>query len=93
MLFISGSSSSPTHVISSVSRHWAFIIPCWELCVFVHAGSQKFISHLSGISGVQRQIVHCVEKTTGIVEEHFCDPLTRPEDNQTSCNKEPCPVM
>ncbi|XP_053177838.1 A disintegrin and metalloproteinase with thrombospondin motifs 7 [Scomber japonicus] len=44
-------------------------------------------------TGVQRQIVHCVEKTTGIVEEHFCDPLTRPEDNQTSCNKEPCPVI
>ncbi|KAM7424484.1 hypothetical protein PAMA_000702 [Pampus argenteus] len=44
-------------------------------------------------TGVQRQIVHCVEKTTGIVEEHFCDPLTRPDDNQTSCNKEPCPVI
>ncbi|KAM7405853.1 hypothetical protein PAMP_000273 [Pampus punctatissimus] len=47
----------------------------------------------SHAAGVQRQIVHCVEKTTGIVEEHFCDPLTRPDDNQTSCNKEPCPVM
>ncbi|XP_042265065.1 A disintegrin and metalloproteinase with thrombospondin motifs 7 isoform X1 [Thunnus maccoyii] len=44
-------------------------------------------------TGVQRQIVHCVEKTTGIVEEHFCDPLARPDDNQTSCNKDPCPVM
>ncbi|KAF3686676.1 A disintegrin and metalloproteinase with thrombospondin motifs 7 [Channa argus] len=43
--------------------------------------------------GVQRQIVHCVEKTTGIVEEHFCDPLTRPDDNQTSCNKDPCPAI
>uniref|UniRef100_A0A4W6F6H6 ADAM metallopeptidase with thrombospondin type 1 motif 7 n=1 Tax=Lates calcarifer TaxID=8187 RepID=A0A4W6F6H6_LATCA len=44
-------------------------------------------------TGVQRQIVHCVEKTTGIVEEHFCDPLTRPEDNQTSCSKDPCPAI
>lgn len=44
-------------------------------------------------SGVQRQTVHCVEKTTGIMEEHFCDPLTRPENNQTRCNKEPCPAM
>ncbi|XP_070769326.1 A disintegrin and metalloproteinase with thrombospondin motifs 7 [Enoplosus armatus] len=44
-------------------------------------------------TGVQRQIVHCVEKTTGIVEEHFCDPLTRPDDNQTSCNKDPCPAI
>uniref|UniRef100_A0A8D3D0H6 A disintegrin and metalloproteinase with thrombospondin motifs 7 n=1 Tax=Scophthalmus maximus TaxID=52904 RepID=A0A8D3D0H6_SCOMX len=44
-------------------------------------------------TGVQRQIVHCVEKTTGIVEEHLCDPLTRPDDNQTSCNKDPCPAI
>ncbi|TNN64901.1 A disintegrin and metalloproteinase with thrombospondin motifs 7 [Liparis tanakae] len=44
-------------------------------------------------TGVQRQIVHCVEKTTGIVEEHFCDPLTRPDDNRTSCSKTPCPAI
>ncbi|XP_033973053.1 A disintegrin and metalloproteinase with thrombospondin motifs 7 [Trematomus bernacchii] len=44
-------------------------------------------------AGVQRLIVHCVEKTTGIVEEHFCDPLTRPDNNQTSCNKDPCPAI
>uniref|UniRef100_A0A669DHA8 ADAM metallopeptidase with thrombospondin type 1 motif 7 n=1 Tax=Oreochromis niloticus TaxID=8128 RepID=A0A669DHA8_ORENI len=30
------------------------------------------------------QIIHCVEKTTGIVEEHFCDHLTRLDHNQTS---------
>ncbi|KAI3377426.1 hypothetical protein L3Q82_008615 [Scortum barcoo] len=44
-------------------------------------------------AGVQRKIVHCVEKTTGIVEEHFCDPVTRPDNNQTSCNKDPCPAI
>ncbi|XP_035008592.2 A disintegrin and metalloproteinase with thrombospondin motifs 7 [Hippoglossus stenolepis] len=44
-------------------------------------------------TGVQRQIVHCVEKTTGIVEEQFCDPSTRPDDNRTSCNKELCPAI
>uniref|UniRef100_A0A674MQ18 ADAM metallopeptidase with thrombospondin type 1 motif 7 n=1 Tax=Takifugu rubripes TaxID=31033 RepID=A0A674MQ18_TAKRU len=44
-------------------------------------------------AGVQRQIVHCVERTTGIVEEHWCDPLTRPDDNQTSCQKDPCPAV
>ncbi|XP_058484781.1 A disintegrin and metalloproteinase with thrombospondin motifs 7 [Solea solea] len=44
-------------------------------------------------TGVQRQTVYCVEKTMGILEEHFCDPLTRPDDNQTSCNKDPCPAM
>uniref|UniRef100_A0AAX7TGV9 ADAM metallopeptidase with thrombospondin type 1 motif 7 n=1 Tax=Astatotilapia calliptera TaxID=8154 RepID=A0AAX7TGV9_ASTCA len=44
-------------------------------------------------TGVQRQIIHCVEKTTGIVEEHFCDHLTRLDHNQTSCNKDPCPAI
>ncbi|XP_068597872.1 A disintegrin and metalloproteinase with thrombospondin motifs 7 [Brachionichthys hirsutus] len=44
-------------------------------------------------TGVQRQIVHCVEKTTGIMEGHMCDPSTRPADNQTSCNKDPCPAI
>ncbi|XP_054626711.1 A disintegrin and metalloproteinase with thrombospondin motifs 7 isoform X3 [Dunckerocampus dactyliophorus] len=44
-------------------------------------------------AGVQRQIVHCVERTNGIVDETFCDPLTRPDDNQTSCNKDPCPAI
>uniref|UniRef100_A0A667ZEZ3 ADAM metallopeptidase with thrombospondin type 1 motif 7 n=1 Tax=Myripristis murdjan TaxID=586833 RepID=A0A667ZEZ3_9TELE len=43
--------------------------------------------------GVQRQTVHCVEKTSGIVEEHFCDPSTRPDDKQASCNKELCPAI
>ncbi|KAL3993280.1 ubiquitin carboxyl-terminal hydrolase 26/29/37 [Sarotherodon galilaeus] len=44
-------------------------------------------------TGVQKQIIHCVEKTTGIVEEHFCDHLTRLDHNQTSCNKDPCPAI
>ncbi|XP_055070874.2 A disintegrin and metalloproteinase with thrombospondin motifs 7 [Misgurnus anguillicaudatus] len=44
-------------------------------------------------SGVRRQVVHCVERTSGIVEEHYCDPSSRPDDKQSSCNKEPCPAM
>ncbi|KAM4602953.1 A disintegrin and metalloproteinase with thrombospondin motifs 7 [Polymixia lowei] len=44
-------------------------------------------------TGVQRQVVHCVERISGIVEEHFCDPLTRPDDKQASCNKELCPAI
>uniref|UniRef100_A0A8C3JD34 ADAM metallopeptidase with thrombospondin type 1 motif 7 n=1 Tax=Calidris pygmaea TaxID=425635 RepID=A0A8C3JD34_9CHAR len=43
-------------------------------------------------TGVQRQIVHCVEKLAGIVEERFCDALTRPDDQQRTCNEEPCPA-
>ncbi|XP_077173731.1 LOW QUALITY PROTEIN: A disintegrin and metalloproteinase with thrombospondin motifs 7 [Paroedura picta] len=43
-------------------------------------------------TGVQRQIVHCVEKVAGIVEEQFCDVLSRPDDKQRSCSEEPCPA-
>uniref|UniRef100_A0A8C3CHR3 ADAM metallopeptidase with thrombospondin type 1 motif 7 n=1 Tax=Cairina moschata TaxID=8855 RepID=A0A8C3CHR3_CAIMO len=39
-----------------------------------------------------RQIVHCVEKLAGIVEERYCDALTRPDDQQRTCNEEPCPA-
>ncbi|KAM9311948.1 A disintegrin and metalloproteinase with thrombospondin motifs 7 [Gastrophryne carolinensis] len=42
-------------------------------------------------TGVQRQLVHCVEKMAGLVEERYCDSLTRPDDRQRSCNEEPCP--
>ncbi|KAM3927197.1 A disintegrin and metalloproteinase with thrombospondin motifs 7 isoform 2-T2 [Leptodactylus fuscus] len=42
-------------------------------------------------SGVQRQLVHCVEKVAGLVEERYCDSLTRPDDRQRNCNEEPCP--
>lgn len=47
---------------------------------------------LSVSPGVQRQIVHCVEKLAGIVEEQYCDTLTRPDDQQRTCNEEPCPA-
>ncbi|XP_010192321.1 PREDICTED: A disintegrin and metalloproteinase with thrombospondin motifs 7-like, partial [Mesitornis unicolor] len=43
-------------------------------------------------TGVQRQIVHCVEKLAGIVEERYCDALTRPDDQQRTCGEEPCPA-
>ncbi|KFW80291.1 A disintegrin and metalloproteinase with thrombospondin motifs 7, partial [Manacus vitellinus] len=43
-------------------------------------------------AGVQRQVVHCVEKLAGIVEERFCDALTRPDDQQRPCSEEPCPA-
>ncbi|XP_074862574.1 A disintegrin and metalloproteinase with thrombospondin motifs 7 isoform X2 [Carettochelys insculpta] len=43
-------------------------------------------------TGVQRQIVHCVEKMAGIVEERYCDSLTRPDDQQRTCSEEPCPA-
>ncbi|XP_067874310.1 A disintegrin and metalloproteinase with thrombospondin motifs 7-like isoform X2 [Heterodontus francisci] len=42
--------------------------------------------------GVQRQIVHCLEKIAGIVEEQYCDLITRPDDKQRSCHPEPCPA-
>ncbi|XP_069842594.1 A disintegrin and metalloproteinase with thrombospondin motifs 7 isoform X2 [Dendropsophus ebraccatus] len=42
-------------------------------------------------TGVQRQLVHCVEKVAGLVEERYCDSLTRPDDRQRNCNEDPCP--
>ncbi|TRZ11636.1 hypothetical protein HGM15179_015468 [Zosterops borbonicus] len=42
-------------------------------------------------TGVQRQVVHCVERLAGLVEERFCDALTRPDDQQRTCSEEPCP--
>ncbi|KAM4749056.1 A disintegrin and metalloproteinase with thrombospondin motifs 7 [Rhinophrynus dorsalis] len=42
-------------------------------------------------TGVQRQMVHCVEKVAGLVEERYCDSLSRPDDRQRSCSEEPCP--
>lgn len=43
-------------------------------------------------AGVQRQVVHCVERLAGLVEERFCDALTRPDDQQRTCSEEPCPA-
>ncbi|XP_077375099.1 A disintegrin and metalloproteinase with thrombospondin motifs 7 [Festucalex cinctus] len=59
---------------------------------FWKSGSWTECSATCG-EGVHRQIFHCVERTNGIVDESFCDPLTRPDDNRTSCNKEPCPAV
>ncbi|XP_059809012.1 A disintegrin and metalloproteinase with thrombospondin motifs 7-like [Hypanus sabinus] len=42
--------------------------------------------------GVQRQIVHCLEKIAGIVEEQYCELATRPDDRQRNCHTEPCPA-
>ncbi|XP_063044253.1 A disintegrin and metalloproteinase with thrombospondin motifs 7 isoform X2 [Engraulis encrasicolus] len=44
-------------------------------------------------TGVQRQIVHCVERSTGIVEDQYCDTSTRPDDKRASCNEEICPAI
>ncbi|NWI39330.1 ATS7 metalloproteinase, partial [Picathartes gymnocephalus] len=43
-------------------------------------------------TGVQRQAVHCVERLAGLVEERFCDALSRPDDQQRTCSEEPCPA-
>lgn len=42
-------------------------------------------------TGLQRQTVHCVERSRGIVKEHLCDPVTRPDNNQSRCERDACP--
>ncbi|KAH0620133.1 hypothetical protein JD844_014766 [Phrynosoma platyrhinos] len=43
-------------------------------------------------TGVQRQVVRCVEIMAGVVEERYCEGLIRPDDKQRSCSEEPCPA-
>uniref|UniRef100_A0A6I8NB96 ADAM metallopeptidase with thrombospondin type 1 motif 7 n=1 Tax=Ornithorhynchus anatinus TaxID=9258 RepID=A0A6I8NB96_ORNAN len=56
-----------------------------------HYGSWTKCTATCG-TGVQRQSVHCVEKLAGLVEEHYCDALSRPDDRQKKCSEEPCPA-
>ncbi|XP_056356092.1 A disintegrin and metalloproteinase with thrombospondin motifs 7 isoform X2 [Oenanthe melanoleuca] len=56
-----------------------------------HFGSWSPCTATCG-TGVQRQAVHCVERLAGLVEERFCDALTRPDDRQRPCSEEPCPA-
>ncbi|XP_061428265.1 A disintegrin and metalloproteinase with thrombospondin motifs 7-like [Lethenteron reissneri] len=42
--------------------------------------------------GVQRQEVHCTERTAGPVEERLCDDVPRPDDRQRACNEHECPA-
>uniref|UniRef100_A0A7M4DZM0 ADAM metallopeptidase with thrombospondin type 1 motif 7 n=1 Tax=Crocodylus porosus TaxID=8502 RepID=A0A7M4DZM0_CROPO len=58
---------------------------------FWHYGSWTKCTATCG-TGVQRQIVHCAEKMAGIVEERYCDSLSRPDDRQRTCSEEPCPA-
>ncbi|XP_041090815.1 A disintegrin and metalloproteinase with thrombospondin motifs 12 [Polyodon spathula] len=43
-------------------------------------------------TGVQRQPVRCIEKWSGVVEETFCNPDTRPEGRQKRCKNQDCPA-
>ncbi|XP_078407889.1 A disintegrin and metalloproteinase with thrombospondin motifs 12-like [Cetorhinus maximus] len=43
-------------------------------------------------TGVQRQIIRCVEKTPRVVEDRFCDARNRPDDRQQKCNEQDCPA-
>ncbi|XP_070619128.1 A disintegrin and metalloproteinase with thrombospondin motifs 7 isoform X2 [Erythrolamprus reginae] len=43
-------------------------------------------------TGVQRQMVRCLEKAAGFVEEQYCNALSRPDDKRRNCNKDPCPA-
>jgi len=42
--------------------------------------------------GVQRSEVVCVEQEAGIVESHYCNASSKPDDMQKSCNEHICPA-
>ncbi len=42
--------------------------------------------------GVQRQEVVCKRlDDNSIVQNNYCDPDSKPPENQRACNTEPCP--
>ncbi|XP_076879550.1 A disintegrin and metalloproteinase with thrombospondin motifs 7 [Brachyhypopomus gauderio] len=43
-------------------------------------------------TGVKRQVVRCIERTSGVVAEHYCDAATRPDDRRVGCSAGPCPA-
>lgn len=96
----SGSPRASCHLLpegagwfGSVSK--AELVPVWCQCpqgCQCPVGALRVPSVSILPAGVQRQVVHCVERLAGLVEERFCDALTRPDDQQRTCSEEPCPA-
>jgi hypothetical protein len=43
--------------------------------------------------GIQRMQVFCVEQEAGIVEDHYCNKIPKPDDKINACNDHICPAM
>ncbi|XP_064618507.1 A disintegrin and metalloproteinase with thrombospondin motifs 12-like isoform X2 [Lineus longissimus] len=43
--------------------------------------------------GIQRMAVYCVEQEAGIVEDHYCHMIPKPDDKIKACNDHICPAM
>ncbi|RMC04475.1 hypothetical protein DUI87_18920 [Hirundo rustica rustica] len=57
-------------------------------------GTPHFGGHLcpNGTQGVQKQEVVCKRlDDSSIVQNNYCDPDSKPPENQRACNTEPCP--
>jgi len=52
----------------------------WTLCTVTCGG------------GTQTSQAVCHERKSGIVENHFCDGIDKPEPNSRECNSNPCPA-
>ncbi|KAK9394164.1 A disintegrin and metalloproteinase with thrombospondin motifs 7 [Crotalus adamanteus] len=76
------------YTIQQESRNQSSVAPAE---FFWHYGPWTKCTATCG-TGVQRQMVRCLEKAAGFVEERYCDALSRPDDQRRNCNKEPCPA-
>ncbi|XP_032089321.1 A disintegrin and metalloproteinase with thrombospondin motifs 7 isoform X2 [Thamnophis elegans] len=76
------------YTIQQESRNQSLVAPPE---FFWHYGPWTKCTATCG-TGVQRQMVRCLEKAAGFVEEQYCDALSRPDDEQRNCNQEPCPA-
>ena len=59
---------------------YTWVFSDWSLCTATCGG------------GTQTSKPFCNEKKSGVVEEHFCESIEKPETKLRECNLNPCPA-
>lgn len=59
---------------------YSWVFSDWSLCTATCGG------------GTQTSKPFCNEKKSGVVEEHFCESIEKPETKLRECNLNPCPA-
>ena len=59
---------------------YSWVLSDWSLCTATCGG------------GTQTSKALCNEKKSGVVEDHFCESIERPESILRECNLNPCPA-